>query len=66
MNRLLEALRPKGRRRGARQQPMRVSLVEAKHRAGGRDWHAEDADCIGMDVMVADRYSGIDPMTGGW
>lgn len=66
MNRLLKALQLKGRRRGARQNPVRVSLVDAKHRAQTRDWHAEDADCIGMDVMVADRNSGIDPLTGGW
>lgn len=67
MNRLLGALlQPKGRRRGARQNPVRVSIVEPKHRAAGRDWHAEDADCIGMDVMVTDRYTAHDPMTGGW
>lgn len=66
MRRLLKVLQLKGRRRGARQNPVRVTLVDAKHRAEGRDWHAEAADCIGMDVMVLDRSSVIDPMTGGW
>lgn len=66
MNRLLKALQLKGRRRGARQNPVRVTLVDAKHRAPGRDWHTEDADCIGMDVMVTDRSPGIDMISEGW
>lgn len=66
MNRLLKALQPKGRRRGARQNPVRVTLVEAKHRGPGRDWHTEDGDCIGMDVMVPDRSPLVDSASESW